>query len=97
VTPAHRRVAAVRFLYPSRDCLVRAVQVDTGRLPSTVDSAVVLALPGQELRLPPVGHVSSRYALVTVTGDSVPRCLADLDRAAAAIHLSTLDPAPATP
>jgi biotin carboxylase len=92
VTPGRRRIAAVRFLYPAQDCIVRAVHIDADQLPSTVDTAVALALPGQELQLPPAGHVSSRYALVTATGDTESDCLADLDRAAAAIRLEVLPP-----
>jgi biotin carboxylase len=90
-----RRVAAVRFLYPTEDTIAGTVRVDRARLPSTVDSVDVVARPGQELRLPPAGHVSGRYALVTVVADTRERCLADLDLAADAIRLEALRPLPA--
>jgi biotin carboxylase len=88
--PTRRRVAAIRFLYPPEDCIVRAVRVHADRLPAGVAAAVPLALPGQQLRLPPAGHVSGRYALVTAAGETGPGCLADLDAAAAAIDLEVL-------
>jgi biotin carboxylase len=92
VTPAHRRVAAVRFLYPETDGIARAVHVDRERLPTTVECVDVVAMPGQELRLPPAGHVSGRYALVTAVAESPARCLADLETAAGAVHLELLTP-----
>ncbi|MFJ3640155.1 acetyl-CoA carboxylase biotin carboxylase subunit family protein [Streptomyces sp. NPDC090108] len=92
LTPRHHRVAAVRFLYPGADCIARDVRLDPGALPDSVDSAVTIALPGQELRLPPNGHVSSRYALLTVVGESEQQCQADLDKAAGAVRLEVLRP-----
>jgi len=92
VRPTRRRVAAVRFLYPERDVIARAVHIDRDRLPSTVDSAEAVAMPGQELRLPPAGNVTSRYALLTAVADTRERCMADLDAAAAAVHLDVLRP-----
>ncbi|MFL6137346.1 MAG: ATP-grasp domain-containing protein [Frankiaceae bacterium] len=93
--PTHQRVAAVRFLYPAEDGIVREVRVDRDRLPAGVDSVDVIAVPGQELRLPPAGHVTSRYALVTAVADSQERCRAALDAAESAVHLETLRPRPA--
>ncbi|MDX3854286.1 ATP-grasp domain-containing protein [Streptomyces sp. AK02-01A] len=90
--PAHRRVAAVRFLYPGADCVARGVVIDEKALPASVDTALALALPGQELRLPPEGHVSSRYALITTVADSREACLADLAKAAGAVRLEVLRP-----
>ncbi|MFB6987697.1 acetyl-CoA carboxylase biotin carboxylase subunit family protein [Streptomyces sp. NPDC056230] len=84
------RVAAVRFLYPEADCIAREVCLEPGALPDSVDSAVAIALPGQELRLPPAGHVSSRYALITVGAESEQQCRADLDKASEAVRLEVL-------
>jgi len=88
VTRSHEQVAAVRFLYPERDCIAREVRIE--ELPDGVAHAVAIARPGQELRLPPTGHVSSRYALVIAVGDSEQECMAVLDKAEAAVHLDVL-------
>jgi biotin carboxylase len=93
--PTRRRVAALRFFYPEQDTIAGAVRIDRERLPPTVACAEAVALPGQELLLPPAGHVSSRYALVTVVADTRAKCLADLETAAAAVHLEALRPLPA--
>ncbi|MFJ6698013.1 ATP-grasp domain-containing protein [Streptomyces sp. NPDC091272] len=89
-TPDRRRVAAVRFHYPERDCIAREVVIDTAALPDPVDTAQAIALPGQELRLPPNGHVSSRYALVTTVGATQEECRSALDKASAAVRLEVL-------
>ncbi|HST46745.1 ATP-grasp domain-containing protein [Jatrophihabitans sp.] len=88
--PTLDRVAAVRFRYPERDCIVRSVEVDAAALPAEVDSATPVVLPGQELRLPPHGFGASRYALITTVADSDADCLAGLDKAAAAVRLNVL-------
>ena len=90
--PTRHRVAAVRFLYPERDCILRSVEIDTDALPASVDSALPVVLPGQELRLPPYGHVPGRYALITTVADTEAECLAGLDKAASAVHLNVLRP-----
>jgi biotin carboxylase len=93
-----RRVAAIRFCYPDRDTVARGVHIDRARLPSTVVAVEPIAVPGQELRLPPAGHVTSRYGYLTVVGDTAERCAADLAVAAAAITLEALGgPAVNTP
>ena len=92
--PSLRRVAAVRFRYPDRDVIARAVHVDRARMPATVHSAEAVAMPGQELRLPPAGHVSGRYALLTAAADTLQQCVAGLDAAAAAVRLEVLRPLP---
>ncbi|MFD0271265.1 ATP-grasp domain-containing protein [Streptomyces sp. NPDC127106] len=92
LTPSHRKVAGVRFLYPEADCIAREVLIDSRALPASVDTALAIALPGQELRLPPRGHVSSRYALVTATADGAEECRAALDKAAEAVRLEVLRP-----
>jgi biotin carboxylase len=86
------RVAAVRFLYPDHDCILRSVEIDTSALPACVDSATPVVLPGHELRLPPYGHIPGRYALITTVADTEAECLAGLDKAAAAISLNILRP-----
>ena len=88
--PTVARVAAVRFLYPERDCILRSVEIDAGALPSTVECAVPVVLPGHELRLPPYGHIPGRYALITTVADTDADCLAGLDKATAAIQLNVL-------
>ncbi|UXY33419.1 ATP-grasp domain-containing protein [Streptomyces albidocamelliae] len=90
LTARDRRVAAVRFLYPETDCIARDVRIEPGALPGSVDSAEAIALPGQEIRLPPNGHVSGRYALITVAGESAEQCRADLDKASQAVALEVL-------
>ncbi|MFJ2738091.1 acetyl-CoA carboxylase biotin carboxylase subunit family protein [Streptomyces sp. NPDC087440] len=90
VTPDRHRVAAVRFLYPPADCIAREVVVDTGALPAPVDTALAIALPGQELRLPPNGHVSSRYALLTSVAATEAECWAALEKASGAVRLEVL-------
>lgn len=90
VTPDRRNVAAVRFHYPEVDCIAREVVIDTPALPASVDTAMAVALPGQELLLPPNGHVSSRYALVTTVGATHEECGAALDKASAAVRLEVL-------
>ncbi len=84
------RTAAVRFLYPPGDVLAKAVRIDHDRLPTAVHSAEVIAMPGQELRLPPRGHVSGRYALLTAVADTAAECAAALDEGTAAVHLDVL-------
>lgn len=81
--------AAVRFLYPDRDCVARRCSVDHAALPPTAVRAVALAEPGQPLVLPPGGHVTSRYGYVLVTGESADACWAAADKAAEAVRLTT--------
>ncbi|MDQ1743977.1 MAG: hypothetical protein QOE23_2316 [Pseudonocardiales bacterium] len=88
--PTAHRVAAVRFLYPDHDCILRSVEIDSSALPASVDSATPVVLPGHELRLPPYGHIPGRYALVITVADTEAECLAGLDKAAAAISLNVL-------
>lgn len=81
------RVAAVYFLYPEQDCTVGEVTVDRDELPAEVCELGLLAAPGQELLLPPAGHVTSRYAFVIVAADDLQGCQAAGERAAAAVRL----------
>ncbi|MGW4563223.1 ATP-grasp domain-containing protein [Streptomyces sp. NPDC004561] len=80
-------VAAIRFLYPDQDTVVGSLQVDRSRLPATVELVEILAAPGQELLLPPAAHVTCRYALVIVTGDTPEQCAEALDAADRAVRL----------
>jgi len=88
--PTQDRVAAVRFLYPERDCILRSVEIDAAALPAEVDSAMPVVLPGHELRLPPYGHIPGRYALITTVAATEAECLAGLDKAAGAIRVNVL-------
>ncbi|WP_243274270.1 ATP-grasp domain-containing protein, partial [Streptomyces albus] len=90
IRPDRRGAAAVRFLYPEADCLARTVRIDSRALPASVVEAVPIALPGQELRLPPHGHVSGRYALLTAAGGTPEGCRAELDKASEAVRLEVL-------
>lgn len=85
------RVAAVRFFYPPADLTVAEVEIDETALPTAVDTAGVLASAGQRLELPPVGHVTSRYAYVVVAGESADLCAEAAESASAAITLRTAD------
>lgn len=84
------RVAAVRFLYPDRDVTVDGVTVDEDRLPHQVVAHGVLAQPGQELRLPPAGHVTCRYGYVITAGESATECLAAAETAEQAFLLRAI-------
>lgn len=86
-----RRVAAIHFFYPSRDLKVAGIEVDRTALPPSVHLVGVLAQPGQELLLPPAGHVTSRYAYAIGAADSLADCQAALDAAARAITLRAAD------
>lgn len=89
--PAGGQVAAVYFLYPDQNCTVGEVTVDRAELPAAVRELGVLASPGQELLLPPAGHVTSRYAFVIVAADDLEGCRAAGQRAAAAARLLPSD------
>lgn len=83
------QVAAVRFLYPERDCVAAAVHVDRAALPATAVHARALVGAGHRLLLPPAGHISSRYGYVLVTGDSADACWSAAETAARAVRLRT--------
>jgi biotin carboxylase len=76
ISRSQQRVAAVHFFYPDRNITVDTVEVAEERLPTCVDILGTLAQPGQELVLPPEGHVTSRFAYVVVVGESSAECLA---------------------
>ncbi|MET7622234.1 ATP-grasp domain-containing protein [Streptomyces sp. NPDC005408] len=81
--------AAIRFLYPEQDCVAAGVDVDAAALPASTVRAQALAEPGQELLLPPAGHIMSRYGYVLVTGQNAAACWIEADKAAHAVRLST--------
>ncbi len=89
--PARHRVAAVRFLYPDSDATVAMLELDRAALPAAVETAGVLACPGQRLELPPLGHVTSRYAFVVAHGASAAGCWATTGAAAAAFTLRVVE------
>lgn len=86
-TASRRRAAGIRFLYPPHDMVAGRVTVDAARLPPGVDLVTVLASSGQEVRLPPRGHISGRFAFVIAAGESAAACADTLEVAAAAIRI----------
>ncbi|OEU99469.1 hypothetical protein AN217_18455 [Streptomyces qinglanensis] len=54
--------------------------------------ATPIALPGQELRLPPHGAVAGRYGLVTAVAESAQEYRAALEKGAEAVRLEVLRP-----
>ncbi len=87
--PGRHGCAAIRFLYPPYDCVAAGVRVDEAALPPSAVHARPLAVPGQELLLPPAGHIMSRYGYVLVTGESAEACWPEADKAEHAVHLLT--------
>lgn len=85
--PTRRRAAGIRFLYPPRDMVTDKVIVDEPRLPRETDMVKVLAVQGQEVRLPPRGHISGRFAFVIAAAGSAPDCAIALDTATAAVQI----------
>jgi biotin carboxylase len=81
--------AAVRFLYPAQDILVRSVS-----LPKPVeeypglDSFTVLCEPGTEVLLPPRGYLS-RLASLVAHGDTREECLATISDCSDAVAIDT--------
>jgi len=73
-------LARVDFVYPEFDMRVAEVTIPTGELPPGVQRVAALAAPGQVLRLPPRGHVFSRYGYLITHGQTAAEC----ERAAAA-------------
>lgn len=85
--PPSGQVSAIYFLYPERDCVATEVTVDHDALPAEVRKVGILASAGQELLLPPAGHVTSRYAYVIVAAETIDGCHAAYQKAASAIRL----------
>lgn len=67
-------MARIDFVYPEFDMRVASVTTPTGDLPAGVQRVAALAAPGQVLRLPPLGHVVSRYGYVISRGQSAAEC-----------------------
>lgn len=89
LAPDRARAAAIGFRYPESAGTARAVVVDRTLLPAGVEVEVV-ALPGQDLALPPAGHVTGRYALVLAVAGTAAEALAAVDAAAPAVRLHLL-------
>lgn len=75
--PCRRKTAAIRFLYPPRDCEVISAAVREDRLGPSVHQAVVTATPGTRLALPPRGYLS-RYGYVIAVDEDPARVATDL-------------------
>jgi biotin carboxylase len=86
-------VTGIRFLYPRRDCTVRAVTLPGPRDVAGLREAAALATAGTVLRLPPRGYVA-RYGYLICQADDVMQCRGRLDRAERAARLDH-EPAPA--
>jgi biotin carboxylase len=71
--PATPATARIDFLYPDTDCVAESVDRHEP-LAAGVVEAVPLASPGQELVLPPAGHVSSRFGYVISTAPDAASC-----------------------
>jgi biotin carboxylase len=85
IAKTRERFAAVRFLYPSSDCVVTEIALDGVALPAEVDVACLLVNVGQTLYFP---RVSGRYAFVVAHGASAKACHATLAAAERAIHFA---------
>lgn len=72
--PTRQRAAAVRFLYPAHDGLVRRLELaQADDPPPWLDQCAWVARAGDTVRLPPRGFLA-RLALLVVTGDSAAQC-----------------------
>jgi biotin carboxylase len=86
--PRHRKVAAIRFLYPEADCEAVGLAVHEDRFGPTIHRAVATAGPGTELRLPPRAYMS-RYGYVIAVGDGADKVAADLAEPHTLVELSS--------
>ncbi|RDI50621.1 ATP-grasp domain-containing protein [Nocardia mexicana] len=91
LNPTRNAVAGIRFGYPGRDCVVRAVRVPD-RAVGLVTAAAMVD-PGAELRLPPGGYIA-RHSFVVCEASNARRCNELLDAAADLVVLEAhpLDP-----
>ncbi|RLK58093.1 ATP-grasp domain-containing protein [Actinokineospora cianjurensis] len=87
LTPTHKTVTAIRFLYPTTPTTVADIHIDTTALPRGTLLATPLATPGTTLAPPPEGHVWGRYAMTAITAPTPAACPPLLDTAEAAITL----------
>lgn len=81
-----RKTAAIRFLYPERDCELTATTVHPGRFGPTVHEALGTAGPGTKLALPPRAYLA-RYGHVIAVGDDRDQVIADLASAERLVEL----------
>jgi biotin carboxylase len=81
VTPAFRRAAEVRFVYPPHDAVVRGIDVSAAAAVPGIDHVAVLASPGDTLLLPPRQAIPRLVALIAVGADEA-ECVSALDEAA---------------
>ncbi|GAA0706717.1 ATP-grasp domain-containing protein [Dactylosporangium roseum] len=89
IRPDRARAAAVRFFYvEDEDTTITSIAFDGDRLPSTVDLAVAVALPGAVVSPPPKGTVWGRVAFATAAAGTPTACAEALDAAAAALHIT---------
>jgi biotin carboxylase len=86
----HRRVAAIRFLYPPHDLEVVSVAVNADAVRGPIYQADVMTAPGAKLRLPPRGYLA-RYGYVIAVADTVSEVSSAL---AGADRVITLDGRP---
>jgi biotin carboxylase len=95
LTATHRRVAAVRFFYPTEnDTTIGAIGFDPAALPTTVDMTATLVQPGAVVSPPPKGTLFGRIALATAVAGTVTGCREALAAAAAALTVRPASPAP---
>lgn len=88
LTADHRRVAAVRFLYPGRDdSVIRSIGFDRDLLPPAIDLAVPLVEPGAKVSPPPKGTLLGRLAFATAVAGTEHECRAALDAAESALEV----------
>ncbi|MFE0170892.1 acetyl-CoA carboxylase biotin carboxylase subunit family protein [Streptomyces sp. NPDC059002] len=92
LTPAHRRVAGIRFSHPAGHCRVDRVTVPAPDGAAGLLRAAALAAPGDVLRPPPLGRLQP-YAYVLCSAGSRAECTARLDAAEGqvVIHAQPLD------
>jgi len=83
-TPALRRHAKIRFLYPPYDATVDRVDLSAAKNVPGIAEAVVLADPGTELLLPPQ-MLTPRTAALIAVGDTPADCTTALDAAEAEV------------
>ncbi|MEU7788989.1 ATP-grasp domain-containing protein [Amycolatopsis sp. NPDC049159] len=83
---ALRKTAAIRFLYPSRDCEVTATTVRPERFGPTIHEALGTAGPGTTLALPPRAYLA-RYGHVIAVGEDRAQVVADLADAERLVEL----------
>ena|SRR5436309_625303 len=87
VSATRKEIAAIRFFYPSNDAVVNNVTIDPSALPGSVETAAVLAHPGQKLVLPPADHVFCRYGYAVVHANTIDECATALAQAERAFTL----------